>query len=217
MYLMNFLFDFNNANGLFENSASLAAGDELQLSSQWLKRRNNNPPHSAPWPTPYDPDADPADWEGVGDMEKSPLIVPVAPVSEAGITLRIAHHPNKIFAFNDPEIQVAVCFGRPLPTTPLRASPFQRGSEKTHDLEIDTTFIKTGKPTRRNAYWVPAGTAAMKCPVWSYHIGLVHDDSKVKNGSKHEANRFQFSVGVVITDQNITRHYSQDPEMDVTT
>jgi len=221
MFVMNFLFDFNEDNGSFADSASLTTGDELKYSSYWLKYKPTPPPA---FPTPplslplsFDPDAHPSDWDDAADMDTSPLILPV----QSDVYVRIAHFSNPQHTFTNPELTLSICFGQPVYGKKFRASPFQDGTGA--NKLIRTTFIaKDLPPTRRNAYWeTGAGpTSPITSPVWFYPIGTVHSSAQPVRASRHKARRFQFSLGVIIRDgttMNDERHYSRDPEMDVTT
>ena len=221
MFLMNFLFDFNDLNGIFSGDRRDAGPEnprrsELYTSKNWLKLIPNaavgEPP--AIFPALFDPDK--AAWNDLLDMDSGSHFMPSTPATrpdENHIGIRLGLDPETKISLaglkaKPPTIQISVCFGRPYVTLQTRASPFYApASELDPKLQVvQTTFIQT--------FTAPTGKDDLLHPTWFRHLGLVQYRPMPNENRNH---RYQFSVGIIVTSADGTKvhHYSHDPEMDI--
>ena len=221
MFLMNFLFDFDDLNGTFCGDRDIVGPgipkrSELYTSKNWLKLIPNaavgEPP--ANFPPRFDPDQ--ADWDDQLDMDSGTHFMPSTPalrMDEGHIGIRLGLDPKTpislpVLKANPPTIQLSVCFGRPFATRQVRASPFYAPSDELDPKlqVVQTTFIQT--------FAVPTGRDNLSHPTWFRHLGLVQYRPMPNENRNH---RYQFSVGIIVTSADGTKvhHYSHDPEMDI--
>lgn len=206
MFLMNFLFDAGDNSGLFGlDVPGIGAGQVLKKSKNWLKLDNAAVAEPADGELPgLDPDRLP--WIDEGEMDSAALLLPSAPQGkpdESSVGIRLAVRDGSSQVPSGATMTVTVCFGRPSQARQKRASPFQDAQGN-----ILTTFVFTNEKANRRD---ENGN-----PVWYFPVGRIHADARPK-GSKHQAHRFEFSVGAILNDGTKEIHYSHDPEMDVTT
>ena len=221
MFLMNFLFDFDDLNGTFSGDRrdpgpGIPKRSELYTSKNWLKlipkAAVGEPPAS--FPRGFDPDNE--DWADQLDMDSGTHFMPSTPApgaDEGHIGIRLGLDPKTKFSLpslkaNPPTIQISVCFGRPYSTNQTRASPFYApAAELVKALQVvQTTFIQT--------FAAPTGKDDLSYPTWFRHLGLVQYRP---TPNEHRNHRYQFSVGIIVTSADGTKvhHYSHDPDMDV--
>ena len=218
MFLMNFLFDFDDLNGTFSGDRRIIGPgipprSELYTSKNWLKlipkAAVGEPPAS--FPRGFDPDNE--DWVDQLDMDSGTHFMPStpAPLDEGHIGIRLGLDPNTKFSLpslttTPPTIQISVCFGRPFATRQTRASPFYAPKNETDPKlqVVQTTFIHT--------FAAHTGKDDSSHPTWFRHLGLIQYRPRPNEPRNH---RYQFSVGIVVTSGTIVHHYSHDPDMDV--
>ena len=206
MYMLNFLFDFNQDRGHFSGDRNVATGQELLLSKNWLKLSGAEPPN----PVNFNPDV--RGWTDLGDVETQALLVPFNDpqgVDDSNISVRIAPDPTSTFNLvlgpNGAELTLVVCFGRPTMARHPLASPFLVNGQ------VETTFVFADRKTNTT-------TAAGQPAGWYFHLGIIERSGRPNN--PHRAFPYQFSVGIKVRDVGgagpvVTRHYGQDPEMDI--
>jgi hypothetical protein len=220
MFLMNFLFDFDQKTGIFSgdrsDKAPPGAKPELYTSKNWLKLTPTAaiPEPGNPFPPGFNPEA--ATWEDQGDMDSGSLLVPKSPAPDDGnIGIRIALDPNSQMALPinlgpgtvtapSADLTLVVCFGKPSQGKQPRSSPFE---DATAAKAVQTTFVHSNQKSNQ--------VDAAGNPIsWFFPLGMVAFRPK---GSKHRTHRYEFAVGVTVTSLGVTRHFSHDPEMDIST
>lgn len=188
MYMLNVLFNFNDDNGRFTGDRG---SGPLLKSMNWL--RLNGPEPADPVPPGF-PDALPAGsiWEDLGEART--LLLPSVP-DPGHICIRVAPFPAAVLPAGA-MLQLVVTFGRPvkhnLPTA--IASPFKDGAT------VQTTFVLG--PISKNT---SAG--------WFLVCGTI--DPATRPTKPNLTDRYEFSMGVIVTGGGVTRYYGEDPEVDV--
>ena len=217
MFLMNFLFDFDDRSGSFSGDRTSAARPSyLFTSKNWLKLI---PSPGVPEPNPatfpaFNPELPNANWSDEKDMDSGALLLPSTPApnpDEGHIGIRIALDPNSTAVVPlgpaGVDLTLAVCFGRPAQSRQTRSSPFFEGVAP--NQVVQTTFVFTDQKSNRVNGAGPVS--------WFFPLGLVKHRTNII--SRHRTHRYEFSVGMTVT--RVTggltevHHYSHDPEMDV--
>lgn len=202
MYTLNLLFNFGQTNGRFDGDK---AGGVLGKSKNWLRLKTAIEPEPAnPDPAVFDPER-PAIWKDLG--EAGTLLLHRTPADPGTICIRVAASP--VDATTVPPtpalpanatVQLVVTFGRPVRANQSQASPFVDGAEPS----VKTTFVFG--PIQRNS---PAAAPV----AWFFPLGKIAPPAAGRDPDL--ADRYEFSVGVIVTSGGLTRHYGEDPEMDV--
>ena len=210
MFLMNFLFDFGQTEGGFSGDRRTnppnPPRDERFSSKNWLKLVPNAavPEPGNPFPAAFNPEL--AVWQDQGDMDSGTILLPSSPLpDESNVGIRIALDPNAPAIALGPagaELTLAVCFGKPSQARQRRSSPFEIAPGV-----VQTTFVFVNQKSNRvDAVAVPMS--------WFFPLGLVKFRPA---GPKHRTHRYEFSVGISVSSGGQIRHFSHDPEMDITT
>ena len=225
MFLMNYLFDFDDLSGTFSGDRRkpkpplppVPLRSELFTSVNWLKLMPNlanpEPAPFPPFPAPpgiFNPE--PANWDDHLDMDSGTLLLPsTAPPGpdENNVGIRIGLDPDSpatpALRLAPPLITLSVCFGRPAARRQGRASPFfEPALAPAGNQIVQTTFV-LGNQAR-------TGTDAEGNPTWFFPLGLIRHRPTAK---KHRTHRYEFSVGIVVDNAGIKHHYSHDPDMDI--
>src|SRR5262245_26575293 len=134
MFLMNFLFDFDDPRGSFSGDRVTSARPSLLFTSKnWLKLI---PAGAVQEPNPanfvnFNPELPNANWSDEKDMDGATLLVPSTPAGNADeghIGIRIALDPDSTgivpLGPAGVDLTLAVCFGRPAQARQARSSPF---------------------------------------------------------------------------------------------
>ncbi len=210
MFMLNFLFDFNEKSGAFSGDRRTPGSgrDERFTSKNWLKLIPTlaNPEPGDPFPPTFDPET--ATWVDLGDIESGSIIIPKSAAPDDGsIGIRIAPDPDSTFLLplgpTGAELTLAVCFGRPTQARQLTHSPFVEA-----DGTVLTTFVFSDTKTNTTLAGGPVG--------WFFPLARVTKRPKgLPAGGKHQAHSYEFSVGVKVKSGGVTRHYGQDPQMDI--
>lgn len=195
MYTLNFLFDFNDANGRFVGDRG---NNPLLKSRNWLQLDTNVTPEPAN-PGTFDPEPNSVKWIDLGEADT--LLLPSNP-APGTICVRIAPDPTaNPFAGFDPAtatLQVILAFGAPAKARPNQvASPF-------------TTDDTAGGPVRSTFVFGPAtrNTTAG----WFFPLGHI----QARPSNANIVKPYEFAVGVIVkTPSGVIRTYGDDPEMDV--
>ena len=188
MYMYNLLFNFDNTDGLFDRipDTTNPALQDLKSSNVWLEATGLT--------TTLANAETPTLWTDLGTG--STLYLPSNP-NPGDLGIRIA--PDLLSA-SPPSpaatLLVVVSFGRPDPSPQPQASPF------THNGNIGGRVLTT--------FVLPAATKNTTRG-WYLKFGRIAK----RPGHPKLAHRYQFSVGVILTDGTTVRHYGEDPEMDV--
>lgn len=185
MYTLNALFDLSKKDGRLSGDRP---GGILNKSLNWL--RLTDPEPADPNPPAFDPEG--ASWSDLG--EAGTLLLPGTP-DPGRICIRVVPDPNGPPVPAGATLQLVVCFGRPTRAHQPQASPFTDG---TGAPSVLTTFV-FGPVTRNTS----AG--------WFFPLGKI----ATKPGNPNLTHRYEFSIGIVVTSGGVTRHYGEDPEMDV--
>jgi len=214
MYLMNYLFDFNQTDGIFSGDRTAQAPNPaaapLYASKNWLYLDTTQPgvvEPGTPIPPGFNPDVLP--WINLGDMDTGILLVSQSPPpDDSNFGIRIAQDPLSapplVLGGGGPQLTISVCFGKPNRFGRGRTSPFD-----------------DGPPARsvKNTYILPLQTSNRVDPLgnpisWFFGLDMVDPVFRPKHG---RSSRYEFTVGVIVTNGVVNRHYSHDPEMDITT
>jgi len=192
MYMFNLLFNFDKTDGLFsgdDDTVGTGIPGELRASKNWLERK--------PGGGAFDPEANV--WEDLGEASAL-MLTSNPPPSE--ICIRVAPHHGGTIPSPDATLQLVVSFGRPVLFRQEQASPFVDGGN------IVTTFAFGMNPASTLQRNTSRG--------WFFSLGeVVKRPGAGPGGNKRLVHRYQFSVGVIVTDGATVRHYGEDPEMDV--
>jgi hypothetical protein len=185
MYMFNALFKFDETGGLF-------SGDDPTPGIPAVLRKSNN------WlelqgnaGTPNFPED--AAWQDLG--QATTLLLHSNP-NPGDICIRIAPDHRGPIPSNAATLQLVAAFGRPSPFFQPQASPFTHNG--TPAGNILTTFVLGPAPRNTSEGWFLNLGRIVRRPG---HPALSH--------------RYQFSLGVIVTDGAAVRHYGEDPEMDV--
>jgi hypothetical protein len=201
MFTLNLLFDINQDNGIFSGDATTHSGP-LYTSMNWLRLKNDIEPEPAnPNPPAFNPER-PGIWEDL--LEADTLLVPSMPLSNnkdpANIAIRVVPDPDPGSVLTNPELQLVVSFGRPAKAHQKFGSPFHDNNGATPATL--TTFVFGPKGMNTSAGWF-------------FHLGTIRRRPTKANVTQ----RYEFSIGVIVTEgpagARRTRHYGQDPEMDI--
>lgn len=202
MYILNILFRFSEKTGLFSGDDATAppgADSSLRRSNEWLELKGAEP--LDPNPPSFNPDV--RNWERLGQAEALVLPTIAGSPDPANIGIRIAPHQGG-GSLSNPTLQLAVTFGRPPRLHQPQASPFKDAAGC-----VIPTFISP--PIPRNTF-LPDGSPFG----WFVHLGTV----KIRPGSgtgfsKKKTHRYEFAIGVIVSDNGQMRYYGEDPEMDI--
>src|SRR6266851_8909427 len=98
MFMMNYLFDFNETEGVFSGDRSPGP---LLTSKNWLKLTPTPavPEPGTPFPAGFNPEI--GDWSDLGDMDSGSILIPSTPpptADEGNIGIRIALDPRSPIA-----------------------------------------------------------------------------------------------------------------------
>lgn len=201
MYILNMLFRFDERTGLFSGDDSTAIPNldgTLRRSNEWLELQGPEPAN--PNAPPFNPDV--RNWDRLGHAEALVLPTIAGTPNPANIGIRIAPHQAG-GSLTNPALQLAVTFGRPARMHQPQASPFvDAGSVKPTfitDKIQRNTFLQDGTPFG-----------------WFVHLGTVAIRPGSGSGfSKKRTHRYEFAIGVIVSDNGQTRYYGEDPEMDI--
>ena len=93
------------------------------------------------------------------------------------------------------KVQLVVVFGRPVRANQPQASPFTKAG-----IGVITNFVKGPITKNTTNGWF-----------------FVLDKIATKPTNDNLAHRYEFAVGVIVTDSanNVLRHFGEDPEMDI--
>ena len=147
-------------------------------------------------------------------MDSGGLLIPKsAPPDDSNIGIRFALDPTSQVALPislgptaaAAVLTLTVCFGRPSQARQNRASPFE---DTTAAKAVQTTFVF---PNLKSNQIDAAGNPIS----WYFPMSIV--SFRPAANAKHRAHRYEFSVGITVTSLGVTRHFSHDPEMEVTT
>jgi hypothetical protein len=150
----------------------------------------------------------------LGDMDSGSLLVPQSPPpDDSNIGIRVALDPGSDRKLSitlgqhaqDAILNLAVCFGRPSQAAQFRASPFE---DSTPAKAVKTTYLFAN----HKANQVDGRGNAIS---WFFPLDMVK--FRPPANRKNRTHRYEFSVGMTLTSGGVTRHYSHDPEMDVST
>lgn len=188
MYLLNMLFDLAKPDGLFSDSVSAAPLDQSRSWLVLVDAAGNPVPDLAT----NDPTNLPAgqSWQIVGEL---PVYIPNAVGQVVGVRIAPISTSNPPLSAASQIVFVAA-FGAPIPKATKRASPFKFNSA----TDVATTFVGQG---------VPAGPPQNG---WYFKLHRIDHSSL-----PYVVDRYEFSVGAVISESGTTRHFGMDPEMDV--
>lgn len=201
MYTFNLLFNFGETNGRFDGDR----GGTLNKSKNWLRLKLNTESEPAdPDPSVFNPER-PGIWKDLGEAgtlllrrnsNPGTICIRIAPSPEdAGTTPATPALPAGA------TLQLAVTFGRPVRANQPQASPFKDGSE------VRTTFVFG--PMTRNSTTVGGATPS----AWFFPLGTIAPP--VAPGDADLTERYEFSLGIIVVSGGVTRHFGEDPEMDV--
>jgi hypothetical protein len=191
VYTLNLLFNLNNANGRFSGDRR---GGVLSKSNNWLLLKPAEPDN--PDPSVFNPE-DPAIWTDQG--EAGTLLIQNDQNPNQHICVRIAPDPSGLAVdLTNTKVSLVVAFGASLPSAQAHSSPFT--TDDTEGGPVVTTFRFSSN----------ANTSAG----WFFPLGRIR---RVPH-SQNVTHRYQFAVGAIVEVRGgITRHYGEDPEMDVGT
>jgi hypothetical protein len=205
VFMLNLLFEFTRPDGRFESSPLVpspppAGTLNLNQSRHWLKLT------TTPEPADVRPETD-AQWDDLGP--RGTLYIPKitgAGADPANIAIRIA--PFRGPVPQGMKLQLVMSFGRPdVAARTQYASPFTDTGNAPPAGSVLTTFVNPPNyqpglidPTEGRASWFfPLKRAVVLRP----------DKPNVTD-------RYEFSLGVIVMNQaSVTRHFGEDPEMDV--
>jgi len=188
MIIYNLLFDFTEPNGLFSD---MKGGKSAFGSSKvWLASPKRNLKKSVRQLVAMK-------WTNLGQAgtvlfsykkNRDDICIRVAPVSG-----KPAPGPKTI-------LQLVVSFGRPVQINQQHASPFTHNGKASGCVRTTYLLDPKGPGIPRNF-----GDG------WLLNMGKI-----VKNPVKAMlVHRYEFSLGVIVTDGEEVRYYGEDPEMDV--
>jgi len=214
MFMLNLLFAFDRNKGLFSEDRSSDPNILFRASKNWLKlvpdASHPEPPDPYP-PLPAGFNVETATWIDTGDVESGSLLIPkvaAGALDDSSLGVRLVPDPDSAVApilgpgATGAELTLAICFGRPVQAGQERASPFVSGGQ------VLTTFVFEKKKSNTvDSAGNPAG--------WFFPLARVKFRPTTGPGSKHQGHRYQFAVGIIVTSAGTTRHFGQDPEMDV--
>ena len=200
MYTLNLLFDFDNRDGRFSGDAQ--QGGALTTSMNWLRLKippNVEPPD--PNPPAFNPESN-NKWDNLQEANAT-LLLPIRS-NPGNICIRIVPDPDAPPVPDDIEVQLVVCFGRPLKARQPQSSPFTEGGA------VKTTFVTDFRP--RNS---PNGEGQSGNVAWFFPLGIMAPQTLPNDRNK--THRFEFAVGVIARSASLNRirHYGEDPEMDI--
>ena len=196
MYVYNLLFNFDKTDGLFsgdDDNTGTGIPAALRASKNWLERR--------PGGGPFDPEGDV--WENLG--EATTLMLSSTP-DPGDICIRVAPDTRGAIPSAAATLQLAVSFGRPVLFSQKHASPFTH--DGTPGGNVRTTFISVPEPPLMGKRNTSRG--------WFFNLGsIARRPDAGPGGNKRLVHRYEFSLGVIVTDGSTVRHYGEDQEIDV--
>ena len=192
MYMLNLLFEFNEVRGRFRGDRP---GGVLNTSLNWLQLLDPEPAN--PNAPPFDPEA--ANWNNLG--QAGTLLIPTPPGGgQENICIRVRQDPNEVQLPATARLQLAAGFGRAVRSGQPQSSPFR-------DAQV---------PAAAKTTILSGAVAKTTAVAWYFHLGAVD----LRPVTRNVTHRYEFSVGVIVdsapnTAGNVTRHYGEDPEMDI--
>jgi len=205
MYMFNLLFKFDptQPDGLFSGDDTTAATGipvELRKSKNWLERK---PGGGAP---NLVADAEADVWENLG--EASSLMLSSNP-NPGEIGIRVAPHRGAPIPSPTATLLLVASFGKPVLFRQPQASPFANVVAGVQN--VLTTFVSRDPVTG-----APAALTRNTARGWAFSFGNIVKRPGLGPGvGGRLVDRYQFSVGVIVTDGATVLHYGEDPEMDV--
>jgi hypothetical protein len=200
MYILNVGFKFDDTDGLFAGDDPNPNGldPDLRRSMDWLELVGAEPPN--PNPPAFNPDT--RNWTRLGSTVS--LLIPSflgAVPDPANIGIRIVPDSRGPTPSAAAVLTLAVTFGRPARRHQPQSSPFtHNGQPPLLGGRVIPTFVRG--PVARNA-----GLG------WFFHLGTVA--IRPGAGGPKKTHRYEFAIGVNITDGPTERSYGEDPEMDI--
>jgi hypothetical protein len=187
MFMLNLLFEFGQTNGRFRGDRGSSA---LTTSMNWLKLTSAEPVD--PNVPAFNPET--ADWENLG--EAGTLLIPGRPAVNDNICIRIRQDPQELTQIPaTATLQLAIGFGRSVRATQVHSSP----------------FVDTQAPPAHKTTLIFDALTRNSGPAWYFPLGQI----AIRPTHPNLTHRYEFSVGVIVKSDGVTRYYGEDPEMDI--
>lgn len=194
MYMLNLLFEWAETNGRFRGDRP---GGVLNRSMNWLQLDPLTPEPVGAALAAFDPET--AGWNDLGQAQT--LLIPSRgrPPSPENLCIRVRSDPNDAgfpIGAGGATLQLAVCFGRAVKARQAQASPLTDNNAA--GGPVMTTFI-SGVGTTNTAV------------AWFFPLGQI----MARPGNPNLTDRYEFSVGAIVTRGGVTHYYGEDPEVDI--